>query len=127
MSEVVWAKLLLRAVGLLLIGLSGPNIVGTIGMAISSWDQFSTWNAEHVGGYIVSSLGTVMQFAFGVYLLVGGLFVTRLCLRGLDHYCLSCGYDVSTISSAVCPECGATLPVRKGVAAPSQSGPGATP
>lgn len=52
----------------------------------------------------------VLQFVFGLYLLLrGGAVINRL-TRSLSGRCPKCGYNTKGLRAVQCPECGAALP-----------------
>lgn len=56
----------------------------------------------------------LLLFVLGLYLFLGGRWVIGRITRGLSWpgggTCPKCGYDVSAVESARCPECGTKLP-----------------
>ena len=62
---------------------------------------------------LYSSLGWLLLFLLGVYLLLGGRLVTRLLIRPLLANCQSCGYPLTSIKATRCPECGHDNPKRE--------------
>lgn len=126
MNEIVWAKLLLRVVGILLIGLGAPRVLD-MAAAIFQMAVFGQGiRFEFASVYIASLLGAVVQTGFGVFVLAGGPFLMGLLLRGIGKQCLRCGYDISAVPSGPCPECGETLtvPQRPAKSSDDQSGSG---
>jgi hypothetical protein len=109
-----WFKLLVRAIGLLLIGLGAPwllHLVLRLGYSLFM-EEFPV-NAASVLGELVVIIAYGAQVAFGLYLLSGGGRLTRWCLRDTLGSCAVCGYDTSTITVSACPECGAPIPGRE--------------
>lgn len=62
---------------------------------------------------IYSSLGWLLLFLLGLYLLLGGRLITRLLIRPLLANCQSCGYPLTSIKATRCPECGHDNPKRE--------------
>ncbi|MEE8156294.1 MAG: hypothetical protein V3T53_15175 [Phycisphaerales bacterium] len=60
-------------------------------------------------GFLVNSL----IYAAAVWLLVCGPREVRRWLRKRRGLCITCGYDLRGTEHAVCPECGAELPLSK--------------
>ncbi len=112
MRHFSWVRPALRIVGVIMIGLSLPDVVqntyqltgalGTIPAGSLPPGYFLAWVVW------VSAAG--LQMAFGLYLLFGGSYVTRLCVREVPGACRLCGYDLTALNVAVCPECGSPIP-----------------
>ena len=115
MNDFAWIKLLLRAVGVLLIGLGVPHALAMTGSIANGYINargLHVW--EWLPGYAASLEGYLAQVGFGFYLLVNGRAITRLCMSDLRNVCLQCGYDIASIPGGTCPECG--TPIRREVA-----------
>lgn len=107
MSDYTWFKLLVRAIGVLLIGFGAPYFIATVWWGIASLRQDGGMlGAQFViySGFTILSTG--LQSLFGLYLLFGGRWIIRYCLSDVRSRCVFCGYDLSGITSGVCPECG---------------------
>lgn len=111
MDRLRLCRLLLRVIGVMLIGMSLPSALSSSIMLI-----FQKVPVAQVGFPMDVDTGvsltawvvrTYSQFAFGLYLLLGGKFFVNLCARGLGPGCTKCGYDLAGITSEECPECGA--------------------
>ncbi len=68
--------------------------------------------------YIINSLPPAIKVALGLYLFFGGRWIADLAVPGNRPYCHECGYDLTGLKSAHCPECG--TPFKPGV--PDSSG-----
>ncbi len=122
MIDYSWFRLLVRAIGILLIGLSLPHaLMSTVHvidtLLTGNWSQYG-WSGYF--GWVGSIVGLLLQAGFGFYLLSGGGRLVERCLRGVYGWCPHCGYDVRTIPAANCPECGSVLPGRALIGAPTQ-------
>jgi len=110
MTEHAWFKLLLRGIGVLLLGLGGPSVISQVGaivqIVIGGDLSYLNEYAWMYGGMLV---GNVAQAGIGVYLLFGGGWIINRCLAELQHNCVSCGYDISASVGDACSECGAPI------------------
>ena len=122
MADYSWFRLLVRALGLVFIGLAAPQAVSWLFWmatsyrqsftaagtpAVNLWDMIIQWS-----GYFAS---VAAQLGFGLYLFFGGEWVIRRCLRDVYGRCAACGYDVAGHAGSVCPECGVVLAGRSAV------------
>ncbi|QKK09000.1 MAG: hypothetical protein HND58_13070 [Planctomycetota bacterium] len=69
------------------------------GTAQTPWD-FVDW-----GFFLFGQLPPVLLFLFGLYCLLGGRWLLRRMLRGLDGTCPGCGHPLPD-SGTRCTECG---------------------
>jgi hypothetical protein len=107
-SDYSWFKLLVRAIGLLLLGLALPAILVNAGYII--WMKLDPTYSQ-VGGaqllrYLPVILGYGAQCILGFYLMLGAEPIIARCLRGVRGRCATCGYDISSLAASPCPECG---------------------
>jgi hypothetical protein len=111
MNTFIWFLLLIRAIGILLIGLSLPAAISLIGWfgqlpsAAGALDSYILYVAAQVLAHFV-------QLFFGLYLLIGGNRVIRYCARDVMRpleRCIVCGYDLRGLTISNCPECGIDL------------------
>jgi hypothetical protein len=110
MSDYSWFRLLLRAIGVLLLGLSVPMLLWTAGAAaLTAASAGGRMSYEPLLAPVVAYGG---QAAIGLYLLLGGQLLVDYCLQGVRGRCGGCGYDLSGLDAQVCPECGAPIPRR---------------
>lgn len=113
MNDYSWFRLLIRAVGLVLLGIALPSFLGTVGNMASYFASAPTSSQfPFVLGWAAYATGSLFQLVLGIYLLRGGGKLTAHCLSSVLGRCMACGYDVRTIASQNCPECGAVLPGR---------------
>lgn len=113
MKHKTWFRLVLKAIGVLLIGFSLPTVGRAVGELIYAYlegNQFAGYPANY---WIVQSLyygGTFVQFLLGLYLFFGGKWLVNMAIPSNRPYCPECGYDLSRCKGAQCPECGIALP-----------------
>ncbi len=117
MKHKTWFRLMIKAIGVLLIGLSIPGLATFLGLIIVllTADPFGARGIVGPSGwmwsmYLAPYSGSIVQLAIGVYLLFGGKWIVNLCVPSNRPYCPECGYDLSKATSANCPECGVKLP-----------------
>ena len=130
MTEFAWFKLLLRAIGVLLLGLGAPSLINQI-----AWIAISLTSVPAPGmprGYELPYLGALLgagaQCGLGVYLLFGGNWFVNRCLAEIRGHCLNCGYSLEGVPGNRCPECGSPLRQEPaGSAAPSRDGSSGEP
>ena len=124
MKHKTWFRLVLKAVGLLLIGLGIPEVLrNTIGIMDllamhGGWTFYTSYSTTMTPGTGVSSpywilflqaLPDLVQIAMGLYLLIGGKWLLNKIIPSNRPYCTECGYDLSKNESATCPECGVVV------------------
>jgi len=115
-SEFAWFKLLVRLVGVLLLGLSVPMLMWYIGVFLvqtvpSSPGATSGSLTYAIYSYVPGLIGYGTQAAFGWYLLVRGDWVIRRVLAEIHGRCAVCGFELSGVKAASCPEC--NTPIRR--------------
>jgi len=121
MSEFAWFKLLVRLVGLLLMGLSVPMLLWYIGQFLAASIPGSPAKTSGSFDYqLYNTLPAVLSFgsqaAFGAYLFFRGDWVIRRVLAEIHGRCAACGFDLSGMMSASCPECNTPIRREKGSA-----------
>ena len=120
MKHKTWFRLLLKIIGIFLLATAIPSLLnavtGVVGMTMGSGRQywsvgtgFDLWNMLYVA-CMQGLIGNILQCVIGIYLLLGGKFLTDLCIPSNRPYCPDCGYELSGLAGDQCPECGATLP-----------------
>jgi hypothetical protein len=115
MKHKTWFRLVTRALGVLLVGLSLPGTVTTAVAFLTSlleqvnpaYSNIQTFNFNWP--YYV---GASLQFLFGIYLFFGGNWIVNRCIPSNRPYCPDCGFDLSKATGTQCPECGIMLPQR---------------
>lgn len=126
MSEYYWFKLLVRLIGLLLIGMGMPMFlyeVGTIAMMVVPGSP--TYTSGSTRYSLIAVLPALVaygaQTAFGVYLFLKGQWVIQKIVSEIHGRCAVCGYDLKDTKAETCPECNA--PVRRANMVRSGEGP----
>lgn len=112
MSDYGWFKLLVRAVGILLLGLSLPMALWSVGdMLVRMFDPAygGAPLASVVGLYLPGLAGYLAQAGIGLYLLCGSERLIAWCIAGVKGRCAECGYDITAVPGGVCPECGVKI------------------
>jgi hypothetical protein len=113
MKHKTWFRLVLKAIGVLLVGLSLPDVFTTVlrVVYVTTDDQFSANLATPQWWTWGSFAAPLLQFAFGLYLFFGGGWVVIKAIPSNRPYCPDCGYPLNNLSGPErCPECGAALP-----------------
>lgn len=114
MTDHVWFRLALRGIGVLLVGLSLPSVLGYLGWLVVAVPALvagsSDYSSEQTPMLLFSFVGVATQAGFGLYLLLGGERLFRYCTRDLLALCTSCGYDLHGLHADRCPECGTPAP-----------------
>lgn len=114
MKHKTWFRLVIKAVGLLLVGLSLPQLV-----AATAQTAFSIIAARQPGTtvasphwwwwFVTTGAKPLLQLLMGLYLLFGGKWIVDKIIPSNRPYCPECGYDVSRTATPQCPECGAQI------------------
>jgi hypothetical protein len=129
MKHKTWFRLVLKAVGVLLVGLSLPAVLtGVIGVLELIREMLGVAPGdgalERLRYDWPWALGSCAQAAMGFYLVFGGTWLVDRCIPSNRPYCPECGYDTSGAAGSICPECGVQLPT--GVTAGEPSNPPGT-
>jgi hypothetical protein len=99
-----WFVLSVKVVGILLLGFSLPAACGLIvGFAVHLFSE------RHINDWLQANIAfapSLVQLALGAYLLFGGKWIIRMCLRSSRNLCPRCGYDRGRVGAEPCPECG---------------------
>jgi hypothetical protein len=112
MKHKTWFRLVLKAIGILLIGFALPDVVThVIGYARWTAYQRSMMMGEPFDwvNFGMAIAAPSLQVAFGLYLLFGGAWLANLCIPSNRAYCAECGYELSQVESKRCPECGTAI------------------
>ncbi len=108
------ATIVVRVFGLYLICNTGPTCVWALVELVRALVADSAPSPEFSSGWdIAGHLGTGLVFLLGVYMLLDGRQLIDHLLFVVPGRCARCGYDVRSIDSGVCPECGAPIPSRR--------------
>ena len=116
MKHKTWFRLVIKAIGILLVGLSLPSIVGSLGQipyffSVQSTTGMALTMSDWIWPQVFYWLGSALQLALGLYLFLGGTWIVNKCIPSNRPYCPECGYDLSHNQlSSNCPECGVILP-----------------
>ena len=124
MTDYTWFKLLVRAIGLLLIGMGLPSLLSNlIGLVTWMSDPQSRASMNLLARFLplVASYGA--QSAFGLYLFFGAEALISRCIRDVRGHCACCGYPVGGVTSGICPECGTAFELPVGGARSAQQPP----
>ncbi len=113
----VHPKFTVRLIGLLIAGLTLSQAWHSAHCIVFEriWLRGYTswlWPFNNYDQSALDDLGQLLQFAFGLTLLLCAGFVSRLLgedARAPGH-CIACGYEIRGLVGGVCPECGAALP-----------------
>jgi hypothetical protein len=127
MKHKTWFRLVIKTIGVLLIGLSISGAVTSVVGILDAlfigerWTMYSPYGAQLSAEFSWPLLASTLlqllppgaQLAFGIYLLVGGKWIVNRCIPSNRPYCPECGYDLSNSRGAKCPECGVALPISR--------------
>lgn len=122
MRHKTWFRLVIKAIGILLVGFSIPQVI-TVPVELivayvsdGDWTLYSPYTLGSSDISILewlfttaSALGPILQFTFGLYLLFGGKWLVNKVIPSSRPYCAECGYDLSKSNAAKCPECGVAV------------------
>lgn len=121
MKHKTWLRLVLKCIGILLIGMGLPEAIRQSGVLVQlyrmhvsarsqgSMPAFFGPNGPGLG-YTVNVLAGFLQVAMGTYLLLGGKWVVNGLVPSNRPYCPDCGYPLGGVQGGACPECGAAAP-----------------
>jgi hypothetical protein len=111
MKHKTWFRLVIKAIGVLFVGMSIPTVAAGIA------NLNSMFSSRSFSGYVQALMvqavwlcGSFLQLALGLYLFFGGKWIVDRAIPSNRPYCPECGYDLSKSNGTVCPECGVTLP-----------------
>jgi len=109
MNDHSWFRLLVRALGLLVAGVSVPSLVrgiSSFAWAVFNQTQFAGQRASYLIFYASDMVGGMLQLLLGIYLLFFADAFIRRCLLDIRDRCPTCQYDLRGITAPTCPECG---------------------
>lgn len=114
-----WFRLSIRAIGILLIGLSLPHVLLTIYdlVARSMNEAYRSGQPYWYIYELVLILSYASQGIFGVYLLFFAEGLIRKCIADSLGRCAVCQFDLQRVSGNTCPSCG--TPFRAGASDPT--------
>jgi hypothetical protein len=111
MTDYSWFRLLLKGIAVLLLGLSIPMLLWTLGALVAQRLASGGIGAVSLSvEWLPSIIGYGSQAAIGLYLLLAGQQLIDYCLRGVRGRCPACGYNVEGLSTTNCPECATPIP-----------------
>lgn len=127
MKHKTWFRLVLKAIGVMLVAFAIPGIVSGLIMIIDAsirgeqWTLASPYSNVISGGYMsrvllvaaVQSVPALTQLAIGLYLFFDGAWIINKAIPSNRPYCHDCGYDLSQSHNTRCPECGAATEARE--------------
>ncbi len=111
MVDFTWFRLMIRGIGVLLLGLALPEFI-----TLAVW--FLQRPAIQVGGFSTASdlwsyvpglIGILLKIGIALYLLFFAEGLIRRCLSDTIGRCPLCQYDLKGRRSGICPECGVDL------------------
>lgn len=118
MRDYRWFKILVRAMGLLLLGMSVPYLASAADYLVGSISSPNTaYSRTYVERAVTYGAGATGQALLGLYMLSGAPRFVRYCIDQAEKRCIRCDYDLTGLTGA-CPECGA--PIGEGAAAAGQ-------
>ena len=110
MKHKTWFRLVIKAIGVLLVGLSVENAVYWLARFLDEMGQpIGTLYPNRFWNVVPGLLGAALQLGFGLYLFLGGRWIVDKAIPSNRPYCPECGYDLSAAGGSACPECGAAL------------------
>ena len=115
MRHRTWFRMVLKAIGVLLIGFGAPDLIHWV-LNYTAWMYYETgWMAGSPNmpdwlSFFLQIAGSVVQIIIGIFLILGAQWLVTKLLPSGDPFCEQCGYDLSGSKSVHCPECGATVP-----------------
>ena len=116
MKHKSWFRLVLKAIGIVLIGLGIPEILrhGTqyvrwYFMAAAGRGSVPPWMPTWFDALLVLLPGLV-QVALGLVVLLRTHWIADWIIPSNRPYCPECGYDLSMNDGEHCTECGVRLP-----------------
>ena len=116
MKHKTWFRLVLKAIGVLMIGFALPGVatlLSKVGYHTMYGDPFTVRGVSapdwFYWQFLSSHVGDLVQLGLGMYLLFGGRWIADLAIPSNRPYCPECGYDNSEATGKCCPECGVPI------------------
>lgn len=116
MNDATWFRLLLRAIGIVLVGFAAPTIVSYCGSIASMFVDRGRWGGGRLSGVSISEMlymflpsasGHLMMLGLGVFLFIAPRRFVRWCVNDTVGRCGMCGYDLRGLTNNTkCTECG---------------------
>ncbi len=119
MKHKTWFRLILKAIGVLLVCLGLPDILNVVAVFLSIgfgglWGmpaQGFDWSTVLAALAQYGMIGALAKLLLGLYLLFGGKLIVDLCIPSNRPYCPDCGFELRVIRGDKCSECGIRLPM----------------
>ena len=114
-SDATWFTVAMRSIGILVLALGIPWLASEVMAA--RWYLFpqprgtASWVANKWQPFVFV-VGPSLQVMLGLYLVLGGRALKRMCLGSVEARCPVCNYDVRGLRGPACPEYGIGLPGR---------------
>jgi hypothetical protein len=130
-KDYTWFTLLIRAIGILIVGVAISPSLAWVGYIIGALREGR--NAPGIGEFwslsaVFGAMATCAQLAYGLYLIFGARWLIVHCIGSLYGRCHACGYDLTGVVADRCPECGVPFPTPLKSPAPvTGAAPGAPP
>lgn len=114
MSEYAWFKLLVRAIGIILMALSVPMLIwwaAQMLVSLRGLNPATSSNAleRNFVQWLPSMLAYFCQAGAGAYLFFGGEALIRRVISEVDGRCAKCGFELGDLKRDACPECNSPL------------------
>ena len=113
-------RVLQKVIGLFLVATSVGEFLAGAGVAayyIEALSFGAPRGLSQLAMAVSQVVAPVAKFVLGLYLFFGAKWIANLAIPGNRPYCHECGYELTSASGLVCPECG--TPFRS---APASSG-----
>ena len=108
MKHRAWFTLVLRAIGIVMLGGTISGLISFITAVVMAVMQKQATATPEWLLWGVNQLGTLLQAGFGLYLLFGARGLVKYCLASVGG-CPECGYDLTGLQGDRCPECGGLI------------------
>jgi hypothetical protein len=111
MRDYRWFKILVRAIGILIVGESLFHLTTVVdyGLRAIQYPRGMGGPSSYWTPVAVYGIGFLVQFLFGCYLISGAPKFVRYCIEQVEDRCIRCDYDIRGLTGQ-CPECGLPIP-----------------
>ncbi|MEE8154231.1 MAG: hypothetical protein V3T53_04645 [Phycisphaerales bacterium] len=116
MRHKTWFRLVLKAIGVLLIGFAASGVATlftNVGYLAMYGDPFGVGGGRTTNWiywqFMSPHVGDLVQLGLGLYLLFGGRWIADVAIPSNRPYCPECGYDIAEATGKCCPECGVQI------------------
>ncbi len=117
MKHKTWFRLILKAIGILLLAFGVPDLIAYINNYIVQRVYMQNIGTPYGGiqpewlAVLLHILAPFLQVLIGLYLLLDGKWLLERIIPSNRPYCPNCGYDLSESGQPqACSECGVELP-----------------